>query len=97
MNQKLTILCSDDLVETVSRTLNQKILEGYLHIPSAVGVKPGEHIGIDRTLSFPASVFLLTASSDLISSVLEELQGFANQCRVKPCLKMIVQEVLQVL
>jgi len=97
MDQQLTILCSADLEETVTRTLNQALSEGYLHIPNAVGVKPKEHITIDTALSFQASVFILTAPAETVRTIVAALQGFANQCRVKPCLKMIVQEVIQIL
>jgi|GEM_PF-1446724 len=96
MEQQLTIMCSDDLNETVARTLNRILEEGYLHLPHAFGVKPKEHVIVDTSLSFPASVFIVTSPEAQIKRIVAELKEFSNQCRVRPCLKMIVSEVTQI-
>ncbi len=94
MEQQLTILCSEDLVDTVTRTLNNILDQGYVHLPHAYGVKPKEHIAVDTALTFPASLFLVTSSVENVGKITAALQQYANQCRVKPCLKLVVSEIL---
>ncbi len=96
MEQQLTIMCSNDLAERVTRTLNRILAEGYLHMPNAFGVKPKEHVLVDKSLSFPASLFIVTSPEPQVQEIVAELKEFSNQCRVKPCLKMIISAVSQV-
>lgn len=96
MDQQLVIMCSNDLNGTVTRTLNNILDEGYLHLPNAVGVKPKEHVPVERALSFSASVFLVTSTPSQIEAIVSALKGFSNQCRVAPCLKMLVSEVARI-
>lgn len=96
MERQLIILCSEDLLERVLHTLNRILDQGYLRLPNAVGIKPKEHVTVDTTLAFAAEVFLVTSPAAQVEAIVSELKGFANQCRTKPCLKMIVSEVSQV-
>lgn len=61
------------------------------------GVKPKEHVVVDKYVSFPASLFIVTSPEPRINQMVAELQGFADQCGVKPWLQMIVSGVLQVM
>ena len=93
MDQQLTIFCSDDLIQTVTHSLNRILEEGYVHLPNAVGVIPNKTVAVGDALSFPASVFIITSGKTQIDNIVGDLQKFSNQCRVKPCLKMVVSEV----
>ncbi len=91
--EQLTIMCSSDLDETVIHTLNQQLGEAYLHVPGAFAVKPHEMVTVEKALTFPASLFIVTASPESVRRLTSLLEGFANQCTTRPCLRMTVHQL----
>lgn len=92
----LTILCSSDLGERVQDALIRAGAEGFLHVPSAVGFKPGAAAEHGRWPRYPAEMYVAPVAERVATEVLGTLGEFAGRCDVEPCLKIVVSSVEKV-
>ena len=91
--KQLTILCSSDLADTVQEALVRAGVEGFLHVPHAVGVKPGAAAEHGRWPRWEAEMFVVPAENDAASRVVDGLREFTDHCDVEPCLRILVSHL----
>lgn len=91
--KQLTIYCSEELNDTVNKILHNYEIEGFIHMPGIFGekFKPKDSFGKD--LVWQACAFVVFPGEDQIESILNELQEYANRCKDKPCLRMVVTPI----
>jgi hypothetical protein len=93
--KQLTIYCSSELNETVNRVLHHYELEGFIHMPEIYGNKPRPKGSYEQDLAWQANAFVIFPNDEQLRGITSELIEFANQCRVKPCLRMVVTPIEQ--
>lgn len=91
--KQLTILCSADLASTVQDALVQAGVEGFLHVPDAVGVKPGAAAEHGRWPRYQAAMFICPVSEETAGRVVSSLEGYAGRCEVEPCLRILLSDL----
>jgi hypothetical protein len=91
--KQVTILCSSDLAAQVQDALVRAGVEGFLHIPRAVGVKPGAAAPRGRWPRWEAEMFIVPAPEEVVPSIVEPLRTYAGQCDVAPCLRILVSSL----
>jgi hypothetical protein len=88
--KQLTIYCSEELIGQVNQVLHNVGIEDYVHMPGLYGNKLKTKGSFEKDLTYPASAFIVHAPSEKIDGIVAELQDYANQCGIKPCLRMVV-------
>jgi len=91
--KQVTVLCSSDLAGVVQDALVRAGVEGFLHVPGAVGVKPGAAAEHGRYPRFEAEMFVAPAPQEVAESVVAALRSFAGRCEVEPCLRILVSSL----
>ena len=91
--KQLTILCSSDLSAAVQDALVSAGVEGFLHVPDAVGVKPSAAVEHGRWPRWHAAMFLAPAGDDAAAAVVRTLRGYAGRCEDEPCLRILVSSL----
>ena len=91
--KQLTILCSSDLSSVVQDALVSASVEGFLHVPDAVGVKPSAAVEHGRWPRWQAAMYLAPVSDDAAASVVQALRGYAGRCEDEPCLRILVSSL----
>ena len=88
--KQLTILCSADLSEQVQEALVRAGAEGFLHVPNAVGTKPGAAAEHGRWPHWQAEMFLAPVDEAVLERAVAALREHAARCAVEPCLRILV-------
>ena len=91
--KQLTIFCSSDLAGTVQGALVRAGVEGFLHVPGGVGVKPGAAAEHGRYPRWEAGMFVAAVSDEAVANVVDSLRSFAGSCEVAPCLRILVSSL----
>ena len=91
--KQLTILCSSDLAGAVQETLVRAGVEGFLHVPRAVGVKPGAAAEHGRWPRWEAEMFVVPCEDGVVPRVVDGLRQFTDHCDVEPCLRILVSSL----
>jgi hypothetical protein len=87
------IFCSADLSETVRDALVRSGVSGFLKVPHAVGSKPGATWQHGRYPTWDAEMFLAAAEAETVARAVRELEQYAGQCEVEPCLRIMVSAI----
>jgi hypothetical protein len=97
MNQ-LSIYCSRDLTERVIATLDRAGVTGFLQVREATGNRFQEAGQLPRTLTWEATLIVVpVVEENRITGIVQELEKYANQCDIRPCLHVVVSPVVQVI
>ncbi len=91
--KQVTVMCSTDLAGTVRDALVGAGIEGFLHVPGAVGVKPGAAAEHGRYPRFEAELFVAPAEDGAAERAVAALRSFAGRCEVEPCLRILVSSL----
>ena len=91
--KQLTILCSSDLAGEGRAALGRAGIEGFLHVPRAVGVKPGAAAEHGRWPRWEAEMFVVPCEDAAVSRGVEGLREFTDHCDVEPCLRILVSSL----
>jgi hypothetical protein len=94
--KQLTIYCTEELTGQVNQALHNFQIEEYIHMPGLYGNKLKTKGSFEKDQTYPASAFVVYAAADKIEAVVSELQEYANQCSIKPCLRMAVLATEQI-
>ena len=94
--KQLTILCSADLSATVQEALVKAGAEGFLNLPNASGMKPGAAAPHGRVPRYPAEMFVVPARDEVARKVVAALEAYAGECKVEPCLRILVSSLEEV-
>jgi hypothetical protein len=94
--RELTIYCTEELRNQVDQILHRCQVDDYIHMPGLYGNKLKVKGSFEKDLTYPASAFLVYATKEKTEQVVTELKAYANQCSVKPCLRMAVSVPEQV-
>lgn len=88
--KQITILCSSDLAPQVQEALVRGGVEGFLHVPNAVGVKPGAAAPRGQWPRWDAEMFVAPVPDEAVPKIVQPLEALASQCEVAPCLRILV-------
>ena len=88
--KQLTIYGTEELRGQVNQVLHRVALDDYIHMPGLYGNKLKARGSFEKDLTYPASAFVIYASDDKVTQIVAELKEYANQCSIKPCLRMAV-------
>lgn len=89
--KQLTIFCSSDLADRVVAALDRAGVEGFASLEKATGNKFADAGRFPRTITWEAHVFIVPGATDgQIGQVVGELECLANECEIKPCLRISV-------
>ncbi|RMF68738.1 MAG: hypothetical protein D6743_02965 [Calditrichaeota bacterium] len=91
--KQLTIYCSDELNEAVTQVLRHHDLDGFIHVPELYGNRIRPKGSLEQDVTWTASAFVSFPEKEKLDAVVKELEAFANRCRVKPCLRIVVSPV----
>ena len=94
--KQLTIYCTEELIGQVNQILHNAGIEEYIHMPGLYGNKLKTKGSFEKDQTYPASAFLIYAAAEKVETIVAELKIYANQCSVKPCLRMAVLSPEQV-
>jgi len=91
--KQITILCSSDLAAEVQDVLARADIEGFLHLPRAVGVKPGAAAPMGQWPRWDAEMFVVPAPEESVPAIVEPIRKLADGCEVAPCLRVLVSSL----
>ena len=92
--KQLSIVFSDDIEERITRALDEAGVEGFIRIAGASGNKFTEPGIVPRTLTWPATMFLVPGVADeQAKGLVARLERYAASCTTDPCLRVIVSSV----
>jgi hypothetical protein len=94
--KQLTIYFTEELTGQVNQALHHAQIEEYVHMPGLYGNKLKVKGSFEKDLTYPASAFVIYAAAETVEQIVAELKDYANQCGVKPCLRMAVVTTEQV-
>lgn len=93
----LTIYCSRDLEHRVVAALDSAGVEGFLRVGEATGNKFQPPSLLPRTMTWEAALFMVPAAPEQkVGEIIAELERYAGACEVRPCLRIVVSAVEQV-
>jgi len=87
--KQVIIICNSEVTGTVEKTLSGAGIRGFAHL-EGTGTNVVEKGPYSQDLTWPADVFIVPTEDALARKIVDELKGFAGQCREEPCLKVIV-------
>jgi hypothetical protein len=96
--KQLTIYASPDLEDRVVTALRASDVVGFLRLGDATGNAFTEAEDLPRTMTWEAVVFVVPgAEDDRVRHIVDVLRDYANACETRPCLRIVVSPVDEVL
>lgn len=91
--KQLTIYCSEELTDEVNHVLHKYEVEGFIHMPGIYGNKLKPRGSYEKDQIWQAAAFTVFPEENKLTSIMNELQGYARKCNIEPCLRMVVLPV----
>ncbi len=93
--KQLMILSSEEILDQVKRSISHAQLGCYAEIGSAYGHHAKDLRFVEtQEMTWPASMFVILGEDEAVAGIVAELKQYAGSCDVKPCLQLIVTDVV---
>ncbi len=94
---QVTIYCSRDLEGRVVHALDHADVDTYLQLGGATAHRFVDKGQVPRTIGWEASVFHVPGlDEERTRRLVEQIEEYAGDCEVAPCLRIVVAPVLEV-